>query len=137
MSFASASSRALRLSALGLPARAGATRLPAMRAFATSRPARASEDPTPNPMMDPRIQDFARKVHDHEGARAAMTRLGDLMKEKGIDLSQPPSAMTMLKLGMDKDVREAGQKLMEELKNAGIEITPETASQIFSKFPKE
>ncbi|KAL1410367.1 hypothetical protein Q8F55_004375 [Vanrija albida] len=132
MSCASAS-RLLRSSALR---QARAVR-PA-RAFTASALARASEQPNPpNPMMDPRIQDFARKVHEHEGARAAMTRLGELMKEKGIDLSQPPSTMTMLKLGMDKEVREAGQKLMEELKNAGIEITPETAQQIFSKFPKE
>lgn len=74
----------------------------------------------------------------------AIKEIGDLMQTKGncfevtslraadqlpvrsgIDLTQPPSKMTMVKLAMDSDFRTAITNVMKELKAAGIDVTPE------------
>ncbi|BEI89856.1 uncharacterized protein CcaverHIS019_0212180 [Cutaneotrichosporon cavernicola] len=94
----------------------------------------ASEDPF---AQDPRIVELRNKIQAHEGAKQAIMRLGQLMQDKGVDLSKPPSTMQVMKLGMDPDIREAGQNLMVQLKEAGVDINPETASQIFQNVVKD
>jgi hypothetical protein len=72
-------------------------------------------------MADPGFQTFFEKVRNHQGAVNAMMRVGQVMKEKGewnprkgdeadqpgVDTTQPPSKMQMMKLAFDKDLREA------------------------------
>ncbi|GMK59054.1 hypothetical protein CspeluHIS016_0700690 [Cutaneotrichosporon spelunceum] len=94
----------------------------------------ASEDPF---AQDPRIIELRNKIQAHEGAKQAIMRLGQLMQDKGVDLSKPPSTMQVMKLGMDPDIREAGQNLMVQLQEAGVDINPETASQIFQNVVKD
>ncbi|KAL7420019.1 hypothetical protein Q5752_004983 [Cryptotrichosporon argae] len=109
---------------------------PPARALSTSPVRRASEAPPPSrgPAPDPEVADFLDKVGKHAGAREAVLRIKAVMDSKGIDFSKPPSAMQMIKLGMDKEVREAGENLVTQLKAAGVDIDPARAAQLFSKM---
>jgi hypothetical protein len=69
-------------------------------------------------VSSPRYKDFACEAH---GVTSA-----------GIDLTQPPSKMVLMKLAMDGEFRTAITKVMTELKQAGIDVTPEV-SLIFSR----
>jgi hypothetical protein len=48
----------------------------------------------------------------------------------GIDLTQPPSKMTLMKLAMDGEFRIAITKVMTELKQAGVDVTPEVGNDL-------
>lgn len=41
----------------------------------------------------------------------------------GIDLTKPPSMMTTIKLGADKNFREAIQDVLTQMSAAGIDVT--------------
>ncbi|EKD03488.1 hypothetical protein A1Q2_02206 [Trichosporon asahii var. asahii CBS 8904] len=79
-----------------------------------------------DPFNDPQIIEMRAKIQNHEGTKAAIQKLGELMQAKGVDISKPPSAMQMMKLGMDPEIREAGQNMQE----AGVNLTPEVFSKI-------
>ncbi|KAJ9096155.1 hypothetical protein QFC20_006488 [Naganishia adeliensis] len=67
-------------------------------------------------------------IKSHPTAMQAIKEIGDLMQTKGIDLTQPPSKMTMFKLAMDSDFRTAITNVMKELKAAGVDVTPEVCT---------
>lgn len=48
----------------------------------------------------------------------------------GIDLTQPPSKMTLMTLAMDGEFRTAITKVMTELKQAGVDVTPEVSRNV-------
>ncbi|KAJ4127828.1 hypothetical protein NW768_008105 [Fusarium equiseti] len=91
----------------------------------------ASADQPPNMseveamMNDPLIRDTFEKLSRHPPAIAAMQRMGDVIKSKGLDTSKPPSKMDLMKLMMDKEFRDASTELTTEMQNAGVEINPD------------
>ncbi|GFZ42640.1 hypothetical protein JCM24511_00357 [Saitozyma sp. JCM 24511] len=120
------------------------------RSLHVTRPSLASEVPK-DPTADPELQSFYDKIVKHQGAVDAMLEIQKLMQEKGIDTSKPISRFQVLKLGMDEDMRTAGMKfatpraagiakdantmqLVEELKNAGVELTPESMQMLVKKM---
>jgi len=52
-----------------------------------------------------------------------MQALMQVLQKEGVDLStgKPPSVMTMMKLGMKKDVREALTTVGETLRKIGVD----------------
>ncbi|KAF9224285.1 hypothetical protein BS17DRAFT_779589 [Gyrodon lividus] len=80
-----------------------------------------------------------RKVADNPEALMALRDFAALMKEKGIDASSgPPSTMQMLRLAGSSDFREAAQRVVDELKNAGVDLSskvsqmPDTLASCFT-----
>lgn len=72
------------------------------------------------------------KLQAHPQAVEAINNLAHLMKEKtGVNLSSgdKPSLSLMYKLASDSELRTAAEKLMNELRNAGIAIDPHSAFQ--------
>ncbi|KAM0484158.1 hypothetical protein ACHAP7_003672 [Fusarium lateritium] len=73
----------------------------------------ASADQPPNMnqiesmMNDPQIRDTFEKLSRHPPAIAAMQKMGDVIKSKGLDTTQPPSKMDIMKLMMDSEFRDA------------------------------
>ncbi|KAK4687399.1 hypothetical protein P7C73_g2726, partial [Tremellales sp. Uapishka_1] len=102
-----------------------------------SSPRRLASEVRSNPIADPALKDFYDKIQGHPGAQAALAEIGRLMQAKGIDTTKVPSTMQMMKLAVDSDIRAAGQKVVEELKSAGIDITPQNAMEVFSKLKKD
>jgi hypothetical protein len=51
------------------------------------------------------------------------TFLTDMNYLLGLDTTRPPTTMEMMKLAMNSEFRQGAQKLMEELKKAGIDLT--------------
>ncbi|KAM0185786.1 hypothetical protein ACHAPA_011974 [Fusarium lateritium] len=91
----------------------------------------ASADQPPNMnqiesmMNDPQIRDTFEKLSRHPPAIAAMQKMGDVIKSKGLDTTQPPSKMDIMKLMMDSEFRDAATTLTTEMQNAGVEINPD------------
>ncbi|KAF5664802.1 7-aminocholesterol resistance proteini [Fusarium heterosporum] len=91
----------------------------------------ASADQPPNMnqiesmMNDPAIRDTFEKLSRHPPAIAAMQKMGDVIKSKGLDTTQPPSKMDIMKLMMDSEFRDAATTLTTEMQNAGVEINPD------------
>lgn len=56
------------------------------------------------------------------------------MKQNGVDLhtGEKPSMWQMVKLARNQEVRDATTKVMEELKNAGIDVSPERLQAIMN-----
>ncbi|RGP74591.1 hypothetical protein FSPOR_1168 [Fusarium sporotrichioides] len=95
-------------------------------------------------MNDPLIRDTFEKLSRHPPAIAAMQKMGEVIKSKGmdpctheecvqyltadntgLDASKPPSKMDLMKLMMDKEFRDASTELTTEMQNAGVEINPD------------
>ncbi|GHJ84620.1 hypothetical protein NliqN6_1022 [Naganishia liquefaciens] len=76
-------------------------------------------------------------IKSHPTAMEAIRDIGDLMQKKGIDLTQPPSKMTLMKLAMDGEFRIAITKVMTELKQAGVDVTPENVQQLMGPLGKK
>ncbi|KAI9159114.1 hypothetical protein HJFPF1_07122 [Paramyrothecium foliicola] len=83
--------------------------------------------------VDPQIQAMMEKAVQHPGALAAMQNIGQLFQDKGFGPEKMPSKMDLFKLMMDKDFREAAQKLTEELQNAGVDMDPGTLMKMMEQ----
>ncbi|KAJ9098548.1 hypothetical protein QFC19_006316 [Naganishia cerealis] len=120
---------------LRLRAAASSVRLPARRHLSVTRFRLAQQPSDANSSLASEFAaTFAQSplynvIKAHPSAIEAIKEVGDLMQKKGIDVTQPPSKMTMLKLAMDGDFREAIGKVMSELKAAGVDVTPEVSPQ--------
>ncbi|KIK95134.1 hypothetical protein PAXRUDRAFT_827320 [Paxillus rubicundulus Ve08.2h10] len=69
-----------------------------------------------------------RQIANNPEALMALRDFSALMKEKGIDASSgPPSTMQMLRLAGSSDFRKAAQKVVDELKNAGVDLTSQVS----------
>lgn len=85
-------------------------------------------------MADPALQAFMEKVRNHQGAIDALIAVKKVLESKGIDMSKPPSSFEMIRLGMDKELRQAAEKFRDELGKAGVELNPQTMMEIFGKM---
>ncbi|CAH0050647.1 unnamed protein product [Clonostachys solani] len=102
-------------------------RVAARQLQATSRRHASTGPPNMAEMMyrDPKLRDTFEKLARHPGAILAMQNISQIIQNKGFQPGKMPSKMDMLKLMMDKEFREAAQKLTEEMQNAGVEINPD------------
>ncbi|EST04673.1 hypothetical protein PSEUBRA_005947 [Kalmanozyma brasiliensis GHG001] len=98
--------------------------LPLLRTYASS--------PTPNsfPQLPPGFE----KLAHSPSALSAITNLVEVMKQNGVDLhtGEKPSMWQMVKLARNQEVRDATTKVMEELKNAGVDVSPERLQSIMN-----
>ncbi|EPQ32244.1 uncharacterized protein PFL1_00441 [Pseudozyma flocculosa PF-1] len=67
------------------------------------------------------------KVTQRPSAIEAIRNLVEIMKKNGIDMSsgEKPSMFQMMKLASNSEIREATGKLMHELKEAGMDVSPQ------------
>ncbi|EGO01772.1 hypothetical protein SERLA73DRAFT_177267 [Serpula lacrymans var. lacrymans S7.3] len=71
-----------------------------------------------------------RKLADKPEALIALRDFAAILKERGIDPSSgPPSTTQMLRLAANSEFREAAQRVVTELKNAGVDLTSQDAMQ--------
>ncbi|KAL0581965.1 tau 95 subunit of transcription factor TFIIIC [Marasmius crinis-equi] len=94
------------------------------RPFSISTPRQASEQPDLQELYVKLSQTTVyKKLQEAPAAFEALKNFGEIMKNAGFDPTQPPSTMQMLKLSMNKEVREAGLRMNEEFAKAGIDLT--------------
>ncbi|KAF9230512.1 hypothetical protein BU15DRAFT_57159 [Melanogaster broomeanus] len=78
------------------------------------------------------------KIADKPEALMALRDFAALMKEKGIDAgSGPPSTMQMFRLAANSDFRNAAQRVVDELKNAGVDLTSQDVMQELMSLSKK
>ncbi|SJX62415.1 uncharacterized protein SRS1_13262 [Sporisorium reilianum f. sp. reilianum] len=91
-----------------------------------------ASSPTPNsfPQLPPGFE----KLAHSPAALSAISNLVEVMKQNGVDLhtGEKPSMWQMVKLARNQDVRDATTKVMEELKNAGVDVSPECLQAIMN-----
>ncbi|TKY87809.1 hypothetical protein EX895_003390 [Sporisorium graminicola] len=91
-----------------------------------------ASSPTPNsfPQLPPGFE----KLAHSPSALSAISNLVEVMKQNGVDLhtGEKPSMWQMVKLARNQDVRDATTKVMEELKNAGVDVSPERLQAIMN-----
>ncbi|KIS69505.1 uncharacterized protein UMAG_02045 [Mycosarcoma maydis] len=91
-----------------------------------------ASSPTPNsfPQLPPGFE----KLAHSPSALTAISNLVEVMKQNGVDLhtGEKPSMWQMVKLARNQEVRDATTKVMEELKNAGIDVSPERLQAIMN-----
>ncbi|KAF8845694.1 hypothetical protein BDN67DRAFT_961301 [Paxillus ammoniavirescens] len=79
-----------------------------------------------------------RQITNNPEALMALRDFAALMKEKGIDASSgPPSTMQMLRLAGSSDFRKAAQRVVDELKNAGVDLTSQDVMQELMALSKK
>ncbi|KAH7904455.1 hypothetical protein BJ138DRAFT_1119399 [Hygrophoropsis aurantiaca] len=72
------------------------------------------------------------KLADKPEALIALRDFANFMRDQGkcIDTtSGPPSTMQMMRLAANSEFRQAAQKVVEELKNAGVDLTSQDTMQ--------
>ncbi|KAL8339367.1 hypothetical protein RB601_005791 [Gaeumannomyces tritici] len=102
--------------------------------------ATTKDSPTPEELMaNPKMRDLFTKVSKHPAVLEAIAGLGEILQRHGIGESpavssmslpanisdahsgQRPGMVQMAKVLVDKDFREASQKLKDEMDKAGID----------------
>ncbi|KAL8286110.1 hypothetical protein RB601_005791 [Gaeumannomyces tritici] len=86
--------------------------------------ATTKDSPTPEELMaNPKMRDLFTKVSKHPAVLEAIAGLGEILQRHGIDAhsGQRPGMVQMAKVLVDKDFREASQKLKDEMDKAGID----------------
>ncbi|CDU26140.1 uncharacterized protein SPSC_06307 [Sporisorium scitamineum] len=91
-----------------------------------------ASSPTPNsfPQLPPGFE----KLAHSPSALSAISNLVEVVKQNGVDLhtGEKPSMWQMVKLARNQEVRDATTKVMEELKNAGVDVSPERLQAIMN-----
>ncbi|KIM68704.1 hypothetical protein SCLCIDRAFT_87145, partial [Scleroderma citrinum Foug A] len=99
------------------------------RAFLFTSCARAAE-PDDTIYNNFKNTSIFRKIAEKPEALAALRDFGTLLNEKGFDpTSGPPSTTKMLQLAASSDFRQAAQRVIAELKNAGVDLTSQDVLQ--------
>ncbi|WFD48970.1 hypothetical protein GLX27_003643 [Malassezia furfur] len=98
----------------------------------TTAAVRASEDQRDSMTSSSSLPKGMEKLGESPGALAAIRQLMDVLQSHGMDLSkgEKPSMFTLARLAAKSDVRQATSKVVEELKKAGIELTPERLQKL-------
>lgn len=68
------------------------------------------------------------EIHSHPSIVESLENLNSIMREKKLidpESNEPPSIMQMVKLMMDKDIREAMQKFKSDMDKSGINLGPD------------
>ncbi|KAI3617070.1 hypothetical protein CBS9595_002979 [Malassezia furfur] len=109
------------------------------RGLHTTAAVRASEDQRDSMSSSSSLPKGMEKLGESPGALAAIRQLMDVLKSHGMDVSkgEKPSMFTLARLAAKSDVRQATSKgtphadaVVEELKKAGIELTPERLQKL-------
>ncbi|KAG2146630.1 hypothetical protein DEU56DRAFT_785542 [Suillus clintonianus] len=69
------------------------------------------------------------KLADKPEALMALRDFAELMRAQGIDANAPPSTLQMMRLAANSEFREAAQKVVTELQNAGVDLTSQDTIQ--------
>ncbi|SAM82867.1 uncharacterized protein UBRO_03399 [Ustilago bromivora] len=90
----------------------------------------SSASPNSFPQLPPGFE----KLAHSPSALSAISNLLEVMKQNGVDLhtGEKPSMWQMVKLAKNQEVRDAITKAMEELKNAGVDVSPERLQAIMN-----
>lgn len=75
-----------------------------------------------------KVQKLMEEIHSHPSIVESLEKLNTVMREKKLidpESNEPPSIMQMVKLMMDKDVREAMQGFKSEMEKSGIQLGPD------------
>ncbi|CAG98213.1 Dpc13p [Kluyveromyces lactis] len=75
-----------------------------------------------------KVQKLMDEIHSHPSIVESLENLNSIMREKKLidpESNEPPSIMQMVKLMMDKDIREAMQKFKSEMDKSGINLGPD------------
>ncbi|CDO95755.1 unnamed protein product [Kluyveromyces dobzhanskii CBS 2104] len=109
--------------------------LPVLRSFKSAVPSvyvkrHASSWDKPPEDLDAhvKVQKLMEEIHSHPSIVESLERLNFVMREKKLidpESHQPPSIMQMVKLMMDKDIREAMQNFKSEMDKSGINLGPD------------
>ncbi|WFD28963.1 hypothetical protein MNAN1_003979 [Malassezia nana] len=127
---------ALRLSARAatLYPRARTFLLPTytLRTLRTSAVQWASEDPRSS--WEQTLPPGFEKLGESPEALAAVNHLIEVLEKHGLDLSSgtKPSMMQMAKLATNAEVRECTAKVVQEMKKAGVDLSPENLQKIMN-----
>ncbi|TFL00557.1 hypothetical protein BDV98DRAFT_569206 [Pterulicium gracile] len=71
------------------------------------------------------------RLKESSEAVEAISRLGTLLQNAGIDPSKPPSKMQLMKLAMNSEIRAEFVAVMEQLRNSGVDLTsPEVQEEM-------
>ncbi|QRV73191.1 hypothetical protein RhiJN_01205 [Ceratobasidium sp. AG-Ba] len=106
------------------------------RSFSYTPIRRASED-SDSFMAGFRNSPIFNQLADKPEAIAALSKMAEYLKKQDIDLSTPPSSMTLFKLATNSEFRELTRQAMTEIRKAGIDLRPENAMELFApKDPK-
>ncbi|KAF9263594.1 hypothetical protein L218DRAFT_959127 [Marasmius fiardii PR-910] len=109
-----------------------------VRSFTLTSRRQASENAELQELYDKLSQTTVyKKLLGSAEAIEALKSFGEAMKGQGIDLTKPPSPMQMLKLSMNKEVREAGMRMNAEFAKAGIDLSDKTVlEEVMSAMKK-
>ncbi|CAE6450075.1 unnamed protein product [Rhizoctonia solani] len=103
-----------------------------VRTFRWCAPSRASED-ADSFMAQFKNTPLFNKFAEQPEALAALGKIAEFLKKNDIDMTTPPSSMTMFKLFTNTEFRELTRNALEEFKKAGIDIKAENAMELFSQ----
>ncbi|WFD32938.1 hypothetical protein MSPP1_003991 [Malassezia sp. CBS 17886] len=99
-------------------------------AFSSTVWVRAAEDPRMN--LEKALPPGFEKLSGRPEALAAMQNLIDVLKKNGMDLSsgEKPSMMQLARMATNSEVRECTAKVVEEMRKAGIDLSPERLQEL-------
>ncbi|KAJ1023444.1 hypothetical protein NDA16_003061 [Ustilago loliicola] len=116
--------------------------IPSVRTAVSARPAALRLTPilgnryasSASPNSFPQLPPGFEKLAHSPSALSAISNLVEVMKQNGVDLhtGEKPSMWQMVKLARNQEVRDATTKVMEELKNAGVDVSPERLQAIMN-----
>ncbi|KAF5370076.1 hypothetical protein D9758_001241 [Tetrapyrgos nigripes] len=94
------------------------------RPFTTTWRTQAQDDPNINQVYS-RLQntDMFKKLLASPEALEAINEFRQVLQNQGFDLTTKPSAMQMMKLAWNSEVRAAGLKLQEAFNKAGVDLS--------------
>lgn len=75
-----------------------------------------------------KVQKLMDEIHSHPNIVASLEKLNTVMRDKKLvdpESNEPPSVWQMVKLMMDKDIREAMQEFKAEMEKSGIQLGPD------------
>ncbi|TDL29470.1 hypothetical protein BD410DRAFT_892758 [Rickenella mellea] len=108
---------------------------PLLRRKISATPRRtASEDPNAEALANFRNSPLMHQISNKPDALNALKDFALMIQDLGIQFSpaRPPSTWQMLKLAANPKFREGVQRVTEELRKAGVEITPENAVELLT-----
>ncbi|KAG9099690.1 hypothetical protein FRC06_004942 [Ceratobasidium sp. 370] len=104
----------------------------------SSTPARRAYEDLDSFMAGFRNSPLFNRLAEEPEVLAALSKMAEFLKKSGIDMSTPPSSLTLFKLATNSEFRELTRNATEEIRKAGIDLRPEDAMELFSppKDPK-
>ncbi|KAG8710419.1 hypothetical protein FRC08_017189 [Ceratobasidium sp. 394] len=98
-----------------------------LRSFSSTPTHRAHED-LDSFMAGFRNSPLFNQLAEKPEILAALSKMAEFLKKSDIDMSSPPSSMTLFKLATNSEFRELTRNAMEEIRKAGIDLRPEVCA---------